>query len=309
LDYFSFRNNPMDRLEAMRIFAAVAEAESFAAAARRLRLSAPAATRAVAALEERLGTRLLNRTTRIVRVTEAGARYLADCKRILAEVDEAESSAAGAHAEPRGELSVTAPVMFGRLHVAPVLFAFLDRHPGVVGRALLLDRVVDIIEEGIDVAVRIAHLADSSLTAVRVGAVRRVVCAAPGYLARRGAPATPADIAAHDVIAFAQTAAREEWTFGAGAQTATVSPPVRLVANTADVALAAAIAERGLTRVLSYQAAADIAAGRLAAVLAEFEPPPIPVHLVHAAGRRVSAKVRAFIDFAAERLRAEPALR
>jgi DNA-binding transcriptional LysR family regulator len=299
----------VDRLDMMRAFVAVAEAEGFAAAARRIGLSAPAATRAVAALEQRLGTRLLNRTTRIVRLTEAGARYLADCKRILAEIDEAEASAAGAHAEPRGDLAVTAPVMFGRLHVAPVVLAFLDRYPGVVARTLLLDRVVDIIEEGIDVAVRIAHLADSSLTAVRVGAVRRVVCAAPAYLARRGVPAAPADIAAHDVIAFAQSGAREEWTFGAGAGSVSISPPARLVANTADVALAAAVAGRGLTRVLSYQAAAEVAAGRLAIVLAAFEPPPVPVHLVHAAGRRASAKLRAFVDFAAERLRAEPALR
>jgi len=293
----------------MRVFVGVAEAEGFASAARRLGLSAPAATRAVAALEERVGTRLLHRTTRIVRLTEAGARFLADCKRILAEIDEAESSAAGSHAEPSGQLTVTAPVMFGRMHVAPIVLAFLAQYPRVVGRALLLDRVVDIIEEGIDVAVRIAHLADSSLTATRVGAVRRVVCASPGYLARRGVPKAPAEIAEHDAIAFAPSAWREEWSFASGAKTVTVSPHAQLIVNTADVAVAAAVAGRGLTRVLSYQIAPELRAGTLAIVLAEFEPPPLPIHVVHAEGRRASAKVRAFVDFAAERLRAASALK
>lgn len=293
----------------MRVFVGVAEAEGFAPAARRLGMSAPGATRAVAALEVRVGTRLLHRTTRIVRLTEAGARFLADCKRILAEIDEAESSAAGSHAEPSGQLTVTAPVMFGRMHVAPIVLDFLAQYPRVVGRVLLLDRVVDIIEEGIDVAVRIAHLADSSLTAIRVGAVRRVVCASPGYLARRGIPKAPAGIAEHEAIAFTPSAWREEWNFASGAKTMTISPHAQLIVNTADVAVAAAVAGRGLTRVLSYQIAQELRAGTLAIVLAEFEPPPLPVHVVHAEGRRASAKVRAFVDFAAERLRAVPALK
>jgi DNA-binding transcriptional LysR family regulator len=298
----------VDRLETMRVFVAVGEAEGFAPAARRLGLTAPAVTRAVAALERRLGTRLLHRTTRIARLTEAGVRYLADCKRILAELEEAESSAAGAHAEPQGQLSVTATVLFGRMHVAPILLDFLARHPRVIGRTLMLDRVVDIIDEGIDVAVRIAHLADSSLSAVRVGEVRRVVCASPAYLARRGAPEAPAEIARHDVIAFAPPSAlAEDWTFGAGA--VTVTPRARLIVNTVDIALAAAIAGHGLARVFSYQAMPEAAAGRLEVVLAAHEPPPVPVHLVHAEGRRASAKVRAFVDFAAARLRADPALR
>ena len=192
----------MDRLDSMRVFVAVAEQQGFAAAARRLGLSAPSVTRAVAALEERIGGPLLQRTTRALRLTEAGARYLADCKRILAEIDDAEASAAGSHRDPKGQLGITAPVMFGRMHVAPLLLDFLDRHPLVTARLLLLDRVVDLLEEGLDVALRIAHLPDSALHAVRVGAVRRVVCAAPGYLRRNGVPERPADLASHSAITF-----------------------------------------------------------------------------------------------------------
>ncbi|MCK6454407.1 MAG: LysR family transcriptional regulator, partial [Alphaproteobacteria bacterium] len=292
----------------MRVFVAVAEAGGFAAAARRLGLSPPAATRAVAALEARVGARLLHRTTRIVRLTEAGSRFMADAKRILAELDEAEASAAGAHAEPRGLLTVTAPVMFGARHVAPVLLEFLARHPRVTARTLLADRVVDLLEEGIDVAVRIAHLPDSSLSALRVGSVRRVVCATPAYLARRGVPRRPADLARHEAIAFAAASGAPNWSFHAAGKTETVTPPAQLVVNTAEVAIAAALAGRGVTRVLSYQAAPDVAAGRLKIVLAAYEPPPIPIHVVHAEGRHANARVRAFVDFAAARLRADKTL-
>jgi DNA-binding transcriptional LysR family regulator len=294
----------VDHLETMRVFVAVAEEESFAAAARRLALSPPAVTRAITALEERIGAGLLHRTTRIVRVTEAGARYLADCKRILAELDEAEAAAAGAHAEPRGLLTVTASTMFGRMYVAPVLLDFLGRHPRVSARTVFIDRIVDILEEGIDVAVRISHLPDSSLTAVRVGAVRRVLCASPAYLAERGVPETPADLAHHDAIAFGPVAPRAEWSLAAGAQAVTVSPPTRLFANTAEVAIAAAVAGRGITRVLSYMIEPDVRAGRLAIVLRAHEPPPVPIHVVHAEGRRAAARVRAFVDHAVEQLRA-----
>ena len=290
----------------MRVFVAVAEEQGFAPAARRLAMSAPAVTRAVAALEERIGTRLLHRTTRIVRLTEAGGRFLADCKRILGEIEEAEASAAGSHAEPRGQLAVTAPVMFGRMHVAPVVLEFLALHPRVTARMLFLDRVADLIDEGLDVAVRIAHLPDSSLHAVRVGSVRRVVCASPEYLAARGAPRVPADLSQHDAIALSLGAASEEWSFASGE---TFGPPARLVVNSNDVAIAAAIAGQGVTRVLSYQIASELHAGRLQVVLADFEPPAIPVSVVYAEGRRAAAKVRAFVDFAVERLRADRSLR
>jgi len=298
----------MDRLDSMRVFVAIAEAGGFAPAARRLGLSPPAVTRAVAALEERIGARLLHRTTRIVRLTEAGGRFLADAKRILAELDEAEASAAGAHAEPRGLLTLTAPVMFGARHVAPVLLDFLARHPRVTARTLLADRVVDMLEEGIDVAVRIAHLPDSSLAAVRVGSVRRVVCASPSYLAARGVPRRPEDVAKHDAIAFSSASGEPSWPFHSGGRIETVIPPAQLTVNTAEVAVAAALAGRGLTRVLSYQVAPEVASGRLEIVLAGYEPPPIPIHVVHPEGRHANARVRAFVDFAAARLRADKSL-
>jgi DNA-binding transcriptional LysR family regulator len=299
----------MDRLETMRVFAAVAEAQGFAPAARRLRLSAPAVTRAVAALEDRLGARLLHRTTRVVRLTEAGTHFLADCKRILGELEEAEAAATGSHSELRGPLAITAPLMFGRLHVAPIVLDFLKRHPGVVARTLYLDRVTDLIEEGIDTAVRIGALPDSSLTAIRVGSMRRIICASPRYLRARGTPRAPADLAGHDAVAFGGTTPLREWTFGAEGARQTVTPLVRLEVNSAEVAVAAATAGQGVTRVLYYQAARELRAGKLRVVLAEFEPPALPIHVVHAEGRRVAARVRAFVDFAAKRLRANPLLR
>jgi DNA-binding transcriptional LysR family regulator len=297
----------MDRLDTMRIFTAVADERGFAPAARRLRLSPPAVTRAVAALEDRIGARLLHRTTRVVRLTEAGARFLADCKRILAEVDEAEAAAAGSHAEPRGQLVVTAPLMFGRLHVAPIVLDFLKRHPRVSVRTLFLDRVTDLVEEGIDVAIRIGALPDSALTATRVGWMRRVVCASPRYLRARGTPRVPADLADHDAIAFGGIAPFRDWSFGPDGSQQIVTPQVRLEVNSAEVAVAAAVAGHGITRVLFYQAARELRAGKLRIVLAEFEPPPAPIHVVHAEGRRAAARVRAFVDFAAARLRASQA--
>lgn len=314
---FAGRNDPVDRIESFRVFVAVAEARGFATAARQLGLSAPAVTRAVVALEQRIGAQLLHRTTRSVRMTEAGERFLEDCKRILADVEEAEASAAGAYSAPQGRLAVTAPAMFGRLHVAPLVLDFLAQHPGVEVRTFFADRIVHLLDEGFDVAVRIAHLPDSSLTAVRVGAVRRVVAASPDYLSRRGEPGSIADLAEHDAVGFSQTGARPRWSFQrageaageAAAERDVGRPRMSLVTNTSDVAVAAAAAGCGLVRVLSYQVAAEVAAGRLKIVLRDLEPPPIPVHIVYPAGRRTAAKVRAFVDFAASRLRAERVLR
>lgn len=293
----------MDRLDSMRVFLAVADAGGFGAAARRLVLSPAAVTRAVAALESRIGTRLLHRTTRSLRLTEAGERYREDCRRILAEIAEAEASAAGAHAEPRGTLTVTAPLLFGRMHVAPVILDFLARHPALGIRLLLLDRVVDMLEEGIDVAIRIAHLPDSGMSALRVGSVRRVLAAAPAYLAAQGEPHGLADLDRLDAIGFAAAPAGQPWLFTVNGRTSQAHPRMQLVANTAEVAIAAALAGRGVIRVLSYQIAAEVADGRLRILLAEHEPPPIPIHIVHPEGRRASARVRAFVDFAAARLR------
>ncbi|HEX6956841.1 MAG TPA: LysR substrate-binding domain-containing protein [Ferrovibrio sp.] len=294
----------MDQLAAMRIFVAVAEAEGFAAAARQLASSPPAVTRAVAALEERIGARLLLRTTRSVRLTEAGQRYLADCRRILLEIDEAEATAAGVQAEPRGQIAMTAPVMFGRLHVAPMLLGFLDRFPEVTARLVLLDRVVDLMEEGFDVAVRIAHLADSSQQAVKVGHVRRVICASPDYLARHGEPETPADLVHHRAVFTSPLANLRDWGFG-GRGGSRIAPSAQLMVNSSDIAIAAALEGRGLTRLLSYQIAAELRAGRIKIVLADYEPPPAPVHIMQMEGRRPSARLRAFVDYAVEHLRAD----
>jgi DNA-binding transcriptional LysR family regulator len=283
----------------MRIFVAVAECAGFAAAGRQLKLSPPVVTRAVATLEEHIGARLLSRTTRTVRLTESGQRFLTDAKRILAEVAEAEASAAGAHGELRGTLTVTAPTMFGRMHVAPVLCEFLGKHRGVTSRGLFVDRVVNLAEEGIDVAVRIAHLADSSLTAVRIGSVRRVLVASPTYLKKHRKIRTPKDLLDHDCFGVDSA---PMWTFGEGGPA--VQPRMRLIANTPDVTIAAALAGQGVTRAASYQVAQRIRDGSLVYVLHELDQEPIPVHVVYLEGAKAAKRCRAFVDFAVPRLRA-----
>lgn len=304
----------MDQFETMRIFVAVADQHGFAAAARQLQMSAPMVTRAVAALERRLGATLLQRTTRQVRVTETGARYLADCKRILGELAEADAQARGAHVVPQGHLIVTAPVLFGRMHIAPLLLDFLQAHPQVTARALFVDRVVDLLDEGVDVALRIAHLPDSSLTAVRVGQVRRVVVASPDYLARHGEPQVPADLGAHRAVGSVITGGEAPpWLLAAEAGKPErleqgPQPRMQLTLNGVEVGIAAARGGHGLARALSYQVADELDAGHLRIVLAPYEPPPLPIYLVHADGRRAAAKVRAFVDYAVERLRAQPVL-
>jgi len=297
----------MDHLDSLKVFVAVADAQGLASAARRLGLSAPAVTRAIAALELRLGAQLLQRSTRSMRLTEIGERFLGDCRRILGDLDEAEASAGGAHAVPKGALAITASAMFGRLHVAPIALEFLALHPQVTIRGVFVDRVVNLMDEGFDVAVRIARLPDSGLTAVRVGAIRVVVVASPAYLAEHGPLSHPCDLARHDAFGFSQTGvAPMPWSFsGAGGGT---QPHIRLVTNSNEVAIEAAVQGRGLARAMRYQVDADVRAGRLQIVLEEFEPEPVPVHLVHVAGRMAPAKLRAFIDFAVERLRAEAVL-
>jgi DNA-binding transcriptional LysR family regulator len=297
----------MDHLDSLKVFVAVADAKGFAPAARRLRLSAPAVTRAIAALEQRLGAQLLQRSTRSVRLTDVGERFLGDCRRVLADLAEAEASAGGAHAAPQGALAITASALFGRLHVAPIALDFLALHPQVTIRGVFVDRIVHLMDEGFDLAVRIAHLPDSGLTALRVGSMRRVVVASPAYLAERGEPQHPGELVGHDAIGFSQAGGLSApWTFG-GSEAA-VQPRIRLSTNAGDVAIDAAVRGHGLARAMRYQVEADVRAGRLQIVLSGFEPEPFPVHLVHTAGRRVPAKLRAFIDFAAERLRAEPVL-
>lgn len=299
-------------LEHLRVLVAVADAGGFAAAARQLAMSPPAVTRAVAALEQHLGARLLHRTTRALRPTEIGERFLGDARRILAAAAEAEASARGAHAEPQGELAITAPVMFGRLHIAPLVLDFVAAHPKLQARMLFVDRVVHLMDEGFDVAVRLAPLPDSSLTALTVGAVRRLVVASPDYLARHGTPDHPDALAAHLGIAInggASVSPRWRFVMAPGeAPRETAQPVMRVASSAIDVAIEAALAGHGLVRVLSYQVREHLAAGRLQRVLQAFEPAPVPVHLVYPEGRQAAAKVRAFVAYAAARLRAAPAL-
>ncbi|KPH66266.1 MULTISPECIES: LysR family transcriptional regulator [unclassified Novosphingobium] len=297
----------MDRWQAMKIFVRVAEAESFAEAARQLRISPPAVTRAISSLEDQIGVRLLARTTRSVKMTEAGRRYFEDCRRILADIADAEASAAGSHGNPTGALIVTGPVMFGRMHVLPILLEYLDRFPSVTGQTLFVDRPVNIVEEGIDVAIRIGNLPDSGLSATRVGWVRRTICGAPSYFERHGVPRSPADLAHHRVIMPTGAWVSPEWHFGADSRTSVTVHP-RLLCNTNEAAITAAEQGWGITRVLSYQVAPALAAGRLQPVLEDHLESPIPVHVVHAAGRHATAKVRAFVDLAVERLRSNSLL-
>ena len=299
----------MDRFLAMRVFVSVAEERGFAAAARRLAMSPPAVTRFVSALEQSLGAQLLQRTTRNVRLTDAGTRYLADCKRLLGELEDAELALSGAQGELRGPLALTASVMFGRMFVAPILLGFLDQHPKVQARALFADRVVDLIEERIDVAVRIARLPDSSFTALRVGTVREVVVASPAYVKQHGAPKSPRELSDLTVISFATNLSAPAWSFGKGKRAITIRPSSRLIVNSSEVALQAVLAGAGITRMISYMAAADIKAGRLKVLLSEFEPEPLPIHVIHREGKNAAARVRAFVDFAVDQLRAHPLLK
>jgi DNA-binding transcriptional LysR family regulator len=298
----------MDRLQAMTTFVAVVDSGGFASAARRLNMSPPVVTRAVAELEERLGLRLLTRTTRVVRVTEAGARFAEDCRRILADIEEAEITATGTHATPRGTLVLTAPAMFGQLHVTPILVSYLQRFPDVDAQCLFLDRVVNMVEEGIDVAVRIGELPDSSLHAVRVGRVSRVLVAAPAYLQARGVPQRPQDLAEHTIVSAVVVNPVSEWRFNHAGKSLVQRLHARMRTTTNDSAIAAALAGLGITRLLSYQAAAHLRSGALQVVLEAFEGAPLPVHVVHHEGPRATRKVRAFVEHAVERLRGDPAL-
>lgn len=295
----------MDRLHLIQVFVAVVDAQGFAGAARKLDISPPAVTRAVGELEAHLGVRLLTRTTRMVRVTEAGDRYVQDCRRILTDLALADEAVAGLHGTPRGRLTLTAPVLFGALHVAPIVTEYLQRYPQVVASCWFLDRVVNLMDEGVDIAVRIGELPDSSLQALRVGQVRRVICAAPDYLARHGTPQDPDELTAHTVIAASGVSPATEWRLRGG-RTARISP--RMITTSNDSAVAAAVSGFGITRLMSYQIDEAVRAGRLQVLLADFEPAALPVHLVHHEGRHGSQKARAFLDLATERLRRNPAL-
>jgi len=298
----------MNRFHQLQVYVAVAEEEGFAAAARRLHLSPPAVTRAVASLEEVLGVKLLDRTTRYVRVTEAGRRYLEDARQILAGMQAADEAAAGINAEPRGHLAVTAPVLFGRLFVMPSIVAYLERYPAMEVEAIFLDRPVNLLEEGLDVGVRIGELPDSSMRALRVGRVRHVLVAAPDYLQRNGSPRVPVDLREHTLIASMAGDFGGGWRFAATSGEHPLKFNARLKVTSNDAAITAALAGFGIARLLSYQVAAEVAAGRLRLLMPEYDPSPYPVHILHREGRHASARVRSFIDLLSESLRADSTL-
>jgi DNA-binding transcriptional LysR family regulator len=290
----------MDRIDAMQAFVAVADLEGFAPAARRLKLSPSGVTRLIAALEERLGARLLQRTTRKVALTDTGRHYLERARRILADVEEAERAAEGERTRPSGRLVVSAPLGFGRLHVSPVMSAYLKRYPEVSGELRLEDRMVNLIEDGIDLAVRLGHLADSTLVARHVGEMRRIVVASPAYLRARGEPKTPEAIASHDTIQFGATAGVADWRFLDGGKEVRVPYDPRFSSNSSDAAIQYAAEGGGLTRVMAYQAAEALKAGKLKIVLEKYELPAVPIHIVYPTSRLLSAKVRSFVDLATE---------
>lgn len=293
----------MDQIHLMKVFVAVGELESFAAAARRLAISPAAVTRAVTALEEQLGVKLLLRTTRSVRLTEAGGRYLQDTRHILASIVEANEAAAGINAAPKGDLAVTAPILFGKKFVMPCIVRYLQQYPEVDVSAFFLDRVVNLVEEGMDVAVRIGQLPDSGLKALRVGKMRRLLCASPEYLERHGTPRHPSELQKHEVIAAGTLSPRTDWRFGAIDDPTLIRMKPRLTVTSNDAAIAAASAGLGIARLLSYQVADEVAAGRLQVILAEYEEAPWPIHILHRESKYGSTKVRTFIDMLAGHLR------
>jgi DNA-binding transcriptional LysR family regulator len=294
----------LDRLEAMAVLLAVVDAGSLSAASRRLSTPLTTVSRKVSELEAKLKTRLLTRSSRQIALTHAGRSYVAACRRILEEVGEAERAASGEYSAPKGDLVIAAPIVFGRLHVLPIIAEFLKAYPDIDVRLTLADRVVNLLEDNIDVALRIGELPDSSLVATKVGSIRRVVCASPAYMAERGRPMSPRDLGEHDCITFEGLMSPQMWRFRTGKADTPVTIHSRLVVNTAEAAVDAAIAGLGVTWVLSYQIADAQRAGALAVILEKFEPPPSPVSLVYGGQGLLPLKTRAFIDFAAERLKA-----
>ena len=294
----------MDRLEAMSVFAAIVDGGSLSAAGRRLNVPLATVSRKLADLEAHLKTRLITRSTRKLVLTDAGRDYLAACRQILEQVDEAERAAAGAYAKVKGQLAVAAPIVFGRLYVVPVAAAFLEQHPEVDIQLRLGDRNVNLIEEHVDVALRIGALPDSNLVATQVGTIRRVVCASPAYLERFGTPLSLEELAAHGCVTFDGLDAATAWTFVArDGERREVPVRSRMTVSTADAAIAASVLGIGLTRVLSYQVADALREGRLVRVLAADEPPPVPASLIYPGQGRLPMKTRAFIDFAVCQMR------
>lgn len=294
----------MDRFDALRTLIAAVDGGSLSAAARSLGMPLPTVSRKISELEAHLGTQLLMRTSRKLLLTDAGAGFVAASRRVMAELEEAERSASGEYRAPRGDLLITAPINFGKLHIVPIVLEFLNAYPEVNVRLVLLDHVIDLIDNHVDVAARIGRLPDSNLVALRVGEIRWISCASSEYLARHGTPGTPLELVDHDCLAFEGLQASRSWSFGAGPNNGPVVIRPRFAVNTADALIEAAAAGFGVARMMSYQAAAALRDGRLVSILRNYVPEPIPVHLVHTGPPLLPLKLRAFLDFAAPRLKA-----
>ncbi|SHO66969.1 transcriptional regulator, LysR family [Pseudoxanthobacter soli DSM 19599] len=294
----------MDRFDAMTVLVAVVEAGSLSAGARRLGTPLATISRKVGELERHLGARLLLRTSRGLALTEEGRAFVAASRRILEDLEAAEREAAGDFGALRGGFHVTAPVEFGQRHLLPVVLGFLEEQPEINLRLTLADRQVSLSDEHVDVALRIGHLADSALIATRVGTVRRVICASPGYLARRGVPERPEDLVRHDGISFQGFAVAPEWRYRRDSVAFAVEPRPKLAVNTTGAAVQAALADVGIIRLLSYQVADELRTGRLRELLADFAPEPLPVNLIYAPSEPLPPKVRCFMDWSVPRLRA-----
>ncbi|BCQ26191.1 LysR family transcriptional regulator [Caballeronia sp. NK8] len=298
----------MDKLQAMATYVTVVETEGFSSAARKLQVSTSVISRLVNELEEHLGVRLLNRTTRIVRTTDAGAAFFDECRRVLATVEAAELAAAGTRTSPRGQLTVTAPIVLGNSHVTPIVQEYLARYPDVSASCWFLDRTVNLVDEGVDVAIRIGNLPSSSLQAIAVGRVRSLLCASPEYLEARGEPQKPDDLASHVTIQTLPSTPSPEWRFRGDSKSCIVPIQPRLITTTNDSAMSAALAGLGIVCLLSCQIASALAEGKLQVVLPEHELATLPIHVVHREGRHVNQKVRVFVDLAVETLRANKTL-
>ncbi len=296
----------MDKLHTIEVFIEVAKQQSFAAAGEKMGISAPAVTRSIAALEARLGAKLFNRTTRLVRLTESGTRFLQDAKRIVDDLQEAEAAVKGVYAKPSGVLTVTAPVLFGEKHIMPIITEYLEGNPEVSVKAMLYDRVTSLMEEELDVAIRIGHLKDSNLYAVTVGQVRRIVCGSPEYFKKHGKPESPSDLKNHRIIFPATFESVNQWHFDNNGKKEIIKLNPRLRCNQNAAALKAAILGHGITRLMSYQVGEELEKGTLQSILTGYEEAPLPVSVLHLEGRRANAKIRSFIDLAVERLRANP---
>jgi DNA-binding transcriptional LysR family regulator len=299
----------MDKFHLISVFVAVVDAGGFSRAARRLGISPPAVTRAITELENQVQVQLLTRTTRVVRVTDAGARYAQDCRRILAEMNDADDALSGSHHELHGNVAITAPALFGAKFVAPMLADYLGQHPQMNASCLFVDRVVNLIEEGMDVGIRIGHLADSSLRAIRVGTVSRVVCTSPEYLSNREPPRHPDELKNHCVVSANALDTAPEWRFVKQSRCLSIKLTPRMITATNDSAIATLLCGFGITRLLSYQVAEHLQRGALVRLLDDWQTDPLPVHIVHREGRHASSKVRVLIDLMIDRLRANPILK